>query len=225
MKKKVFFGFIFLISGLVNAQIIDNYGLRIGAGFSNQYWDYKNEMFSDLSSWKKDKLSLSIYLNAEKKLNNFLSIRPEIGYIQKGFNDDIIFTTAEGEQIDTDIKDVILHNLSGNIGLKISPVDFIVKPYLIAGIRGDYMIDYKDFEVEVQGVKYGLYKSTIDDFNKFTLSGLIGIGLDYKSLVYIDFEFNPAFTKNLDDTGISIKDRYYGLSIGLNINTLIKKSE
>jgi hypothetical protein len=225
MKKTILLGFILLISGLANAQIIDKYGLRIGGGYSNQYWEYKNDMFSDLSNWKENKLGLSFYLNAEKELTNFLSIRPEIGYIQKGFVDDIVFTTAEGEEINTTNKNVIFHNLSGNIGFKIRPIDFIIKPYLIAGLRGDYMIDYKDVEVEVQGVKYELNKSVIDDFNKFTLSGLIGIGFEYKDFLYLDFEFNPAITKNLDETGLSIKDRYFGMTIGLNINTLTKKNE
>jgi hypothetical protein len=225
MKKTILFGFILLISGLANAQIIDKYGIRIGGGFSNQYWEYKNDMFSDLSDWKDNKLSLSVYLNAEKELTDFLSIRPEIGYLQKGYIDDIVFTTAEGEEINTTNKDVIFHNLSGNIGLKICPLDFAIKPYLIAGLRGDYMIDYKDVEVEFQGEKYELNKDIIEDFNKFTLSGLIGIGFEYQDLFYLDIEFNPAITKNFDDTGLSIKDRYVGVTIGLNINTLTKKSE
>ncbi len=225
MKKAILFGFILMIGGLANAQIIDKYGLRIGGGFSNQYWDYKNDMFSDLSGWKENKIGLSIYLNAEKELTNYLSIRPEIGYLQKGFKDDIVFTTAEGDEIDTKNTDVVLHNLSANIGLKLSPFDFLIKPYLIAGIQGDYMIDYKDFEIEFQGETHGLYKSVIDDFNKFTFSGLIGIGFEFTDLMYLDIEFNPAITKNFDDTGLSIKDRFFGLTIGLNINTLTKKNE
>lgn len=225
MKWTILFGFILVFDGLANAQIIDKYGLRIGGGFSNHYWDYKNEVLSDLSSWMENKIGLSIYLNAEKELTNYLSIRPEIGYLQKGFKDDIIITTVEGDEIDTVNTGVILHNLSANIGLKLSPFDFLIRPYLIAGIRGDYMIDYKDFEIEFQGETYGLYKSVIDDFNKFTLSGLIGIGFEYSDLLYLDIEFYPAITKNLDYTGLSIKDRYFGLTIGLNINTFILKKE
>ena len=61
------FGLIMLVSSMVNAQFIDSYGLRIGGGLSNQYWEYKNDIISYLSKWKNYKLRLAIYINAEKK--------------------------------------------------------------------------------------------------------------------------------------------------------------
>jgi len=70
-----------------------------------------------------------------------------------------------------------------------------------------------------------IYKGELDNYNMFVLSGLIGIGLEYNELFYLDLEFNPPITKNLDSPGLSVKDRYYGLTFGLNINSLISKSE
>lgn len=223
LKQAILLGCMFLIVGLGKAQIVDAYGLRIGAGFSNQYWEYKVDMISGLSSWRNNKLGPVVYLNAEKKLTQHLSVRPEIGYLQKGFQDDIIITPPGEEEIYTDNKNVILHNLSANIGLKISPFEFLIKPYFIAGIRGDYMMSYKDREIEYQGEIHSLYKYIIDDFNQFTLSGLIGIGFEYQELLYIDFEFNPSLTKNLDNMALAINDRFFGLTIGLNASTLITK--
>jgi hypothetical protein len=106
--------------------------------------------------------------------------------------------------------------------LKISPVDYIVKPYLTAGIRGNYMLGYKDFEVEFLGETYGLYESLIEDFNQLTFNGLLGVGFEYDDLIYLEFEFAPPLTNSLDDTGVLIKDRYYAITLGLNVNTLIK---
>ncbi len=226
MKKILLLGFVLLMSGFAQAQIVDKYGMRIGGGFSNQYWKFKSDNIVDLSDWKDDKLSLSVYLNAEKKLTDFLSVRPEIGYLQKGYVEDITFVTAEGEPLAKDIatnRNVILHDLSADIGFKISPFNFSLQPYLIVGVRGDYMLDYKGMEIEVNG-KTVEVTEIIKDYNKFTLSGLFGIGVEYQNLLYLDIEFNPALTKNYND-GLSIKDRYIGATIGLNINTLINKNK
>ena len=217
--KTTFFGIFLLISRIVSAQFIDNYGLRIGVGISNQYWEYKYDMFSNLSGWKENRLGPIIYLNAEKKIIKYLSIRTEFGYNQKGFKDEIYYINSTLED------NVILHNLSLNIGGKFTPIDTKLKPYIILGLRVDYLLDYKDFEVDENGEKYRIYHSILDDYKRFVLSGLIGIGLVYHELVYLDIEFNPAITKNLDDSGMSIKDKYFGFTIGLNINNLISRSE
>jgi hypothetical protein len=214
MKKTLLFGLALIIGGIANAQIIDKSGFRVGGGLSNQYWNY--HVFTNLTDWKDNRPGLSIYLNSEKTLTNYLSIRPEIGYLQKGFKDAILLSDIYGEIAGILNMDFVFHNLSGNLGFKINPVDFILQPYLIFGIRGNYMFDYKDFEIEYEGVAHGVYKSLFDEFNKFTLSGLIGVGFEYRNF-FLDLEYNPAITKIFDETGLSIKDRYYGLTLGLNI--------
>ncbi|RLD56994.1 MAG: hypothetical protein DRJ05_10400 [Bacteroidetes bacterium] len=210
---------LFLISGVVNGQFIDNYGLRAGVGLSNQYWEYKFVGFENFSGWKEYKLGPIIYLNAEKKILEYFSIRTELGYNQKGFADEIYFVNdkLEGE--------VILHNISLNIGGKVTPFRTKLKPYIIIGLRGDYLISYKDFEVQYNGETQTIYGGELDDYKEFVLSGLIGIGLEYNELIYLDLEFNPAITKNLDNQGLSIKDKYFAFTIGLNINNLITKKE
>jgi len=225
MKKTLLFGLILIFYATAHGQFFDNYGLRIGAGLSNQYWEYKNEVFSDFSEWKENKLGLITYINAEKNINKYISIRPEIGYIQKGFKEEITFTDEEGFEINTESSIVTLHNLSLNIGGKYTPVDTKIKPFLIVGLRGDYLLGYKDFEVEFEGKTYGLYKSFLDDYEKFVLSGLIGIGIDFNDLVYFDLEYNPALTKNLNEDLLSIKDRFIGMTIGINISEIFIKTE
>ena len=121
--------------------------------------------------------------------------------------------------------EVIIHNLSFNVGGKVTPFNTKLEPYLILGLRVDYLISYKDFEVQYNGETQTIYGGELDDYNKFVLSGLIGIGLEYHELVYLDLEFNPAITKNLDNKGLSTKDKYFAITIGLNINNLITKKE
>ncbi|MCD4729982.1 MAG: PorT family protein [Bacteroidales bacterium] len=210
---------LLLIFGGVNGQFIDNFGLRAGIGLSNQYWEYKYVGFETFSGWKEYNLGPVIYINAEKEILKYLSIRTELGYNQKGFVDEINFVN---EMIEGDI---ILHNLSFNVSGKVNPFNTKLKPYLILGLRVDYLISYKDFIVQYNGETQTIWGGEIDDYNKFVLNGLIGLGLAYNELIYIDLEFNPAITKNLDNQGLSIKDKYFAFTIGLNINNLIAKNE
>jgi hypothetical protein len=220
--KKWSVSFLFLLLyHFTSAQFIDNFGMRIGMGLSNQYWSYENDQFSELSAWKDPMPGLMVYLNAEKDLNNYFSIRPEIGYIQKGFIDDVEFTDMNGEPIGTDKQSVILHDLSFDLATKIKPLQNAERLYLLAGFRGDFMLGYKDFEIDVQGETYGVYEQLLNDFNTFTLSGIIGIGVEIKSIAYIEFEYNPAITNNFKSDLITVRNRYFGITTGLNISTLI----
>ncbi len=215
MKKAILILFTILLSKFTQAQLFDNYSLKLGLGFSNLHWEYKNDNLSDHNNWKDDKLGFNFFLNAEKKLTSLISIRPEIGYIQKGFKENVIYSKTINDLAENLKTNVTLHNVSGDIGIKFTPIEHYIKPYFITGLRGSYMIGYKDFEIESEGNLIGAYKSTIEDFNKFNLSGLIGLGIQFKEVFYLEFEYNPTISKNLNDPLKSIKERYYGLSIGL----------
>jgi hypothetical protein len=200
----------------------NQFGLRAGAGISNQHWEYKQEAVSYLSGWKENKTGWALNVFTVRKLNAFLSIRPEIGYLQKGFKDDIVFTTAGGEVINTDNNTVRLHNLSFNLPVMYRPFKIPVNPYLFAGLRTDCLLGYQDYEIEVQGKKFGLYGELLDDYRTFVLSGLLGMGIAFKDIFTLDFEYYPALTKNLDQPGISIKDRYFGFMAGVNLQRITK---
>jgi len=219
-----FYFVLIAFCSISNAQFIDNYGIRIGSGISNQYWDYKNELFSDLSEWKENKLGLTIYLNCEKKIINPISIRSEIGYIQKGFKENITFVFPDDEgDFQVVNNKVAFHDLSTNLGIKVIPIQMKFKPYFLVGLRGDYLLKYKDIEVNAAGTKYGMYEDYFDEFNRFILSGTIGFGLSYNEIIYLDFEYSPAITKSYNNAMLAIRERYIDFTIGLNINKLRTK--
>lgn len=225
MKRITLLGTILLltITHSIYGQLADNYGLRIGGGYSNIHWHYKSGQLSGLNGWKKDKTGFSIYLNDEKDLVRFLSVRPEIGYIQKGFREDMAVYLQSPEPSFYLKRTVIMKDLSADIEFKIISFSRRLRPYLIIGLRGDYRIKYKDYAVDPAGHKYYFNETLINDFKKFILSGLLGAGLEYKELVYFEFEYNPGFTKEIDMSTSSVRDRYYGLSVGMNINSLLRK--
>lgn len=225
IRMKIILVFVLFTNGLVHGQVVDNYGLRLGVGMSSQYFSYKDDGFNNLSGWKDNKLGFAFYLNAEKKINKYLSLRPEIGYIQKGYKDDISFTTQDLEEINIINENIILHNLSFNIGGKITPIQTKIKPYLILGLRCDYLLDYKGIEIEYRGNTHEFGEKLLEEYDKFVLSGLIGVGVEFNGLYYVDLEYNPAITKNLDNSSMSVKDRFVSITIGMNINSLLTKKK
>jgi hypothetical protein len=85
-----------------------------------------------------------------------------------------------------------------------------------------YLIDYKYVIYDCQGEDLVTDLNTFDNFIKLLFSGLPGIGVAYKDFILLEFEYNPAITKNLDDPGLAINDRYFDLTIGTSINKIIK---
>ena len=220
MKKATLLGIALIFYFTVNGQLIENYGLKLGAGLSNQHWKYKMAMFSNLPDWKENKLGIIGQVYAEKNFGKYISIRPAIGYIQKGFVEDVTLTIGEDERISVKNNKVAFHDLSLDLPIKIMPVDKLLKPYLFMGLRADYLLDYRNVIVNFHGEDIELDPHLYDDFNKFTLGAIIGLGCSYNNLFFLDLEYNPAIIKNYDSNAIAVNGRYFSLTIGLNINQL-----
>lgn len=215
MKKTLLLGITILMAGYMHAQIFDNYGIRAGVGIANQYVDSKDKTFYS-SYWHDNKAGLSFYLNAEKQFNKFISLRPEIGYAQKGYKSSITLTSAEGTIASVDNEAVKLNNLSINFSGIITPLNTEIKPYIVLGVRSDLLLSYED--IEVGGI--GIYQGFLDNYNKIVLGGQFGLGIDYKDKFYFEAIYNPAFTKSYDGSFMSIQDRFIEFTVGVNINKL-----
>ena len=223
MKEKIFIIILLsIISKFGAAQFFDKYGFSIGTSYSNQLWDHK--LISVDNPNKEYKIGLSVFLSAERKINKQLSIRPEIGYIQKGFKNDMEFTSYDGTSLGTSNKSAIFHDFGFNIGLKIAPFNLKFSPYALLGLQCSYMFTYKDiiFVENVSGLEFNVYKDQIDKFNKFNLGGTIGIGLELNNLTYLEFAYNPPLTNSFNDASLRINDNSMELKLGFNINKLVE---
>ena len=226
MIRATIFGLILIFCFNANAQFIDNYGVKIGAGLSNQYWDYKSDVFSGVSGWNVNKTGITAQIYAEKEFGKFFSYRQLIGYTQKGFIDSTTWRFSDGTVIPVIDDRVVFHDLSFDMLLKISPFKGKIKPYIFAGFRGDYLIDYRGVKIDFLGEVMELNTYIYEDFKKITVGGLAGIGCSCSDLVIVDLEYNPAISKKFDSDGLAVNDRFFSLTIGLNINKLLKeKSE
>jgi hypothetical protein len=164
------------------------------------------------------------FVSAEKDFVEFLTLRTELGYIQKGFKNNVELTFSDGTSAGVIEENVVLHDLALNLGLKIKPFKFDYSPYLFLGCRGDYMFSHKDvlFKEQASGLEFSMYESLIEHLDKFNIGGLIGLGIDIKEWLYFEIEYNPNFTTSFKNESFSIKDNCWGAKLGLNINKLIK---
>ena len=220
MKRKLLlFIFILLFSKISEAKVIDRYGFRIGGGYSNNITMRKGQ-FGDIiiNIWNYPKLSPCFYFNAEKKLTNFLFIRSEIGYIQKGFIADYFINLPDGNKLKFEDDKVMLDDLSFNLAFKVEPFAKNYWPYLILGFRGDYLLKNRSAQVKYNETMYQQYKYEVDHINKFTISGLLGVGFKFQDFMYFEFEYNPSIFYNYIDSESFIIDRYLGVSLGINID-------
>lgn len=222
MKQKIFLILLFFASiNFTFSQVIDRYGVNIGSTYATQNWEYSNSFFV---SYKTYKFGLQTFASAEKDLFKFMRLRAELGYVQKGFKETNELVFVDGSNAGVAKSKVNLHDLAINLGLKIQPFKWKFAPYLLAGIRSDYLIGYRDILITEPGSEknFKLYSYQIEKFNKLNLGALVGLGMDVHDRFYVEFEFNPTFTYNYNNTNLRIQDKCFGAKVGIYLNQFIK---
>jgi hypothetical protein len=220
------FAVLFIFPALLSAQTIDNYGLRTGVGFSahSRFDAYDSNGNTIEEAYRTPfKMNFAIYAYAEKKLNEHFSFKPELGYTRKGFKDFISTTNSQGyvaKKIDVGIH---THHLTFNTNFNIAPFNNKSIPYLIVGLRTDYLVKSKVIPFTHDGTTYNDYLLHANDFNKLTLSGALGIGFQVNNAFYFEGIFNPQLTNVYKNELIVINDVYAELTFRANINALFNK--
>lgn len=222
MKLKFFTSLLLLV--ILNqsfGQIVDIFGINLGTSYSNQNWNFTT---MDINPGEDYAVGIMAFASVEKKINTTFSVKCDFGFMQKGFKENTVFTTPDGEVMKTLNERVILNNIAFSPYMKINPFNWKISPYYFLGFRTEYLLSYKDatFEEAASGVKFNLHEAILKDFKKFNIGGLIGIGCDFSELLYFELEFNPNFTKNYDNGFLKIKDNCFGAKVGININQLVK---
>lgn len=211
----------FINYGYSNAQIIDRYGINFGTSFSTQIW--KNSFFPNEDN-KSYKFGPMAFAAAEKDISEKFIVRSELGYIQKGFKNMQELRWGDGTTGGVLYKNLILHDIALGLGLKIQAFKSNFAPYMVIGIRGDYMFSYKDIMVneEASGLQFNMFKSQVEKFNKLNLGGLFGMGIQFNEKFGFELECNPSFTHSYKDNWSSIKDLCWGAKFGINISEFVE---
>lgn len=210
-----------LLFGAINvkAQFIDRYSVSVGTTYATQKWIYQIS-----SPWQVDtdyRFGFVVFLSAEKDLNKLFVLRSNIGYIQKGFINDLDLHLVDGTSAGKIDRDVIFHNLAFDLTFKLKPFSTEFSPYALVGARGEYLLDYKDsyFTEEGSGEEFPMFGDRIDEFNKLGLSGVAGVGLELRNLFYLEVEYNHNLSRKIDDAAIGINDICWVAKLGYYFKT------
>jgi hypothetical protein len=222
MKRQLSLLLMVLLTKALSAQFVDKFGVNAGLLHVNQSW---NQKFLDQQSTKDYRWGWSLSLFTEKELSKNLAIKVDAGYLQNGCKDNTVWKLSDGQDITDKNDNLVLHNLSLSQALKIIPFDKKWSPYLLLGFRENLLLGAKSptFTEPGSGQVLEPFKVYIDDFKKFNLDALIGIGVEVNNLYYFEIEYSPSIAPIYDKNDATIKNFYWGAKLGLNINGLINR--
>ena len=207
MKKIYLILILFSVVSTSQAQLIRNYGLKIGATISNQEWNYST-LPIDFDPDNRWGLNLGVF--TEFLDIPYFSLVTELNYVQKGMiEEDIPVTTVTnpdgtGEYVTWDTRVDYLNLCAlGKLRLDFS----LFTPYLLIGPKVDFEINLIN--------SLGLTNEVEDNYNKIIYGVKLGGGTEIKltsfsilaEIIY-DYNFNDLFeNENLIVTASSVDFR------------------
>lgn len=199
-----------------------NCGFRVGVGTFNQNWKFDNLPFS---GWRNEKAGITTFVFGELNHNNHFGTKLELGYLKKGYYNDLSSKGPNG----------IIYNERSSftadfntfyLGLseRITFFKSNLRPYIKMGANLQLIpkgeIENHNLIVVDKTQELLMFKA---DWTNLTYNANLGIGLTYKELLFMEIEYSPSITPLVDMEHTTVHDRYFALSVGLNINGLYKK--
>ncbi|MCL5267495.1 MAG: PorT family protein [Bacteroidetes bacterium] len=211
MKKSVISATVILLSffGSINAQIVRSYGIKAAYTSATQNIVYLVPGAPGHWSFNKTSSMSGINVAVFAEWFNFpsLSILSQVEYDQRGarleyVNPGVIgYSTTSGR----------LYYLSVPIMAKFSLTATGIIPYLIAGPRADFLVGYRDFQIEPN--RFPIYS----DFKKTMLGWSMGIGLGADSILPVEFRYNFDFFNSYNDGYARIRNNSFDLWLGVSL--------
>ncbi len=192
------------------AQIIHDYGLKLGVGISNQSWDYLYNVNMDFDN----KIGMSPRIFADFFSLSFFRFQTELGYLQKGFEDKIPITTTA--QPDGTGEFVSINNrvnyLSFSALAKFKYDTGVLSPYLIVGPQFNFLISKeidKGWEV------------IFDKFKKNNMGISAGAGAEINNVLpvtmLIEYRYERDFIDNYESAYIDIRNYSHVILVGVKL--------
>jgi len=193
---------------IVHGQIITGLGVKTGASFTNQKFDY---LQASLNMDTNSRTGMDIGIFAELLPLPMLKLVPEVHYIQKGMIEEQIRTDDSGQPLGTLEHNNQVDYLSIPVLAKITIPNLILSPYLIAGPRLDIMLGY-DSEFIDGDLIY-------DEFETYDLGADIGIGLETNLMLPVHFlaeiRYSPSLSNSYKTEFLEIKNQALELLVGI----------
>lgn len=198
MKPKYIALLVFIIQVTSFSQPIRTIGMKVGAVFASQTWNYAT--IPDLDTQRRWGIDLGFYL---EWLNMpVFSFSTEIHYVQKGMKESLPITTEQnpdgtGEYLTRSPR---VDYFSIPILAKARLNDGQFTPYVIVGPRVDFLLQTKG-----EG-----FQAVLEKFDKVDFGGTIGIGAEIRSFesiqLGIEFRFNPSLKDGYSSQFLQVRN-------------------
>ena len=192
--------FITITATAVNAQLIRGAGIKVGATFSKQNWDYSSS--GDTEKYDRTGLNLGGFI--EFFDNPLLTLVTEINYVQKGITRETEIPIPGPNPVVSTDKRIDYLNLAalGKVRLNLG----LVEPYVLAGPKIDFELtkeNEQDIENNFQKGRWGLKVGVGSEIN------LLPLNL-FAEILY-DADFNELY----DNQNLKIETNSVDLRIGI----------
>jgi len=195
---------IFLLTNICNAQFVQSYGIKIGLTFAKH--DFEGFNFPEKTIQRRIGFTGGFFF---EWLNlSMISIISQVEYSQRGISSEITKTDAQGNPAGTLTTNSQLDYLSFPFLGKISMSSMAISPYLLAGIRYDYLLGHSEFLEDIY-----------NKFRKSVFGGTIGIGIKPKLPItihpLIELRYNFDFTDSYIPESFGAKNNAFDLTLGI----------
>ena len=210
MKSKIFLIVLLpiLIIFNLNAQTLLTYGLKLGTSASNPVWKIGSHSYDGVET----KMGMDIGFFLDWSLTDKISMLTEIHYIQKGlrFYQPVINYDSYGFSVYVESIKPNVNYLSFPINIKYNMLSSEVIPYIIGGLRIDFMLS----KSETNNPRW-LYNNV----RHIDFGGDIGLGFQTKSFLGIgtglEVKYSPSFIKVSSTSMAEITNRSFEINFVL----------
>jgi len=189
------------------SQLIKNHGLQIGITSANQEFSGSPFPLADLDLKRRIGFVGGVYV---EWLNvSYISIITQIEYVQKGLGVESIVTGEDSpEPLGTKTDYSRLDYISLPILMKTSTQIKTVTPYILGGLRYDYLLSYES----------EFMSAVFDNFRRNILGGSIGIGIETNLTrllnASLEFRYNLDFTNSMNLYNKEAKNNSFDIRVG-----------
>lgn len=224
LKKLMFLSILFFISSSSFAQNFKLWDLGVRAGLTYSAIQYTAEDTSATGFVNavtenieyKPGFSVGVYSDFFRNKNIYLGVGAD--YYQKGYKSKVIVTNDLGQQTGTGHFNYRLDYLTFSFYAKFNPNVGKINPFFIIAPRVDYYMGYS-ISSSIPGFDSNTKNNIFEQYKKITGSVSIGAGVEIfgilKNPVLVEFTFVPDLINQFNNGFVSIKNKSFGLSAGL----------
>ncbi len=207
MKKLIVVLLVLTAVTTIDAQLVRGWGIKVGAAFSNQSWDYKN---ADIDVDWDSKTGFSAGLFAEFLDIPVVSVLTELNYVQKGVSNELILTSVANPAGEKTEAENTIDYIELLAAAKVRFPMVAISPYVFAGPRVNFEL----------GKSFNEYYNTIENDLESNVAGIsVGIGVEAGLVLpfslLAEYRYDYDFSNVFENDDLEIKNSCHRIQIGI----------